>query len=452
LARADQLPIGPFRGAHGGERAEDVIDTSIVSGWLPVVVVAFAVVFGAAAVVVSRVPPRRLLVAAGVVAAAAAVVALLLWVVGSAFPATTVWWSAAALWLLVVAIVAWPHVGALRRAVSVVAVVLLTTAALGSLNAAYGTYPTLGRLVHLNPVNNVPPGELAAIEQHAESSGKLPSKGTVVVEHIPPTVSGFRAKDAYIYLPPAWFATPRPALPTLILLPGEPGSPADWTVAGDADTTADAFAAEHDGKAPIIVMPDPNGFLTEDTECVNSKFGNAETYLTVDVPAFARSEFGAATGPDSLAIAGLSAGATCSTVLALRHPDEFDTFASFSGFAAPTYLDYGIPKTIEILFDGSRERFDAHDPLVLLRQHRYPGMGAWFEVGGSDTVPHHALEVLVPAAQKAGIDTCSLVRPGGHDFTLWSRAFADALPWLAWRLHLMADQPHVPATCTAGAS
>ena len=93
------------------------------------------------------------------------------------------------------------------------------------------------------------------------------------------------------------------------MLPGEPGSPADWTVAGNADTTADAFAAEHEGRAPIIVMPDPNGFLTEDTECVNSKFGNAETYLTVDVPAFARSEFGAATGADSLAIAGLSAGA-----------------------------------------------------------------------------------------------------------------------------------------------
>jgi S-formylglutathione hydrolase FrmB len=452
LACTDQLPVGPIRGAHAGERPEDVIDTSIVSGWLPVVVVVVAVACATTAVVVSRVPPRRLLVAAGVVATTAAVVALLLWTVGSAFPATTVWWSAAALWLLVVTVAAWPHVSAFRRAVSVVAVVLLAIVTLGSLNAAYGTYPALDRLVHLNPVNNVTAGELAAIERHAELRGKLPSRGTVVVEHIAPTVSGFRARDAYVYLPPAWFATPRPALPTLILLPGEPGSPADWTVAGDADTTADAFAAEHDGRAPIIVMPDPNGFLTEDTECVNSKFGNAETYLTVDVPAFARSELGAATGPGSLAIAGLSAGATCSTELALRHPDEFATFASFSGFAAPTYLDYGIPKTIEILFDGSRARFDEHDPLMLLRRHRYPGLDAWFEVGESDTVPHHALGLLVPAAQKAGIDTCSLVRPGGHDFALWSQAFADALPWLAWRLHLMADQPHVPATCTAGAS
>ena len=68
------------------------------------------------------------------------------------------WWSAAALWLLVVAIAAWPRVGALRRAVSAVAVVLLTTVSLGSLNAAYGTYPTLDRLLHLNPVNNVLPG------------------------------------------------------------------------------------------------------------------------------------------------------------------------------------------------------------------------------------------------------------------------------------------------------
>ena len=411
-----QLPVGPFHGAHGGERAEDVIDTSIVSGWLPVVVVVIAVVFGAAAVLVSRVPPRRLLVAAGVVAASAAVVALLLWAVGSAFPAGTVWWSAAALWLLVVAIAAWPRVGALRRAVSAVAVVLLTTVSLGSLNAAYGTYPTLDRLVHLNPVNNVLPGELAAIEQHAESSGKLPSKGTVVVERIPPTVSGFRAKDAYIYLPPAWFATPRPALPTLILLPGEPGSPADWTVAGDADTTADAFAAEHDGMAPIIVMPDPNGFLTEDTECVNSKFGNAETYLTVDVPAFARSDLRAPPpAPTRSPIAGLSAGGTCSTVLALRHPDEFDTFAQLLGLRRAD-------------LPGLRDPQDDRDPLRRLAASAstnttrwcscvstaIPGMAGWFEVGESDAVPSpRASEVLVPAARKAGIDTCSLVRPGG---------------------------------------
>ena len=80
----------------------------------------------------------------------------------------------------------------------------------------------------------------------------------------------------------------------LLTVLGVSGTSADWTADGDADTTANAYAAEHGGLAPIIVMPDPNGDKTEDSECVNSQFGNAETYLTVDVPAYLRSRFGAA--------------------------------------------------------------------------------------------------------------------------------------------------------------
>ncbi len=56
------------------------------------------------------------------------------------------------------------------------------------------------------------------------------------------------------------------------------------------------------------------------------------------------------------------------------------------------------------------------------------------------------------AARVAGIDTCTLARSGGHDFMLRRRTFGDALPWLAWRVHLMDDHPHVPATGAAGAS
>jgi hypothetical protein len=36
-------------------------------------------------------------------------------------------------------------------------------------------------------------------------------------------------------------------------------------------------------------------------------------------------------------------------MLALRHPHELDTFASFSGFAQATYEDDGVPESIQIL-------------------------------------------------------------------------------------------------------
>ena len=102
------------------------------------------------------------------------------------------------------------------------------------------------------------------------------------------------------------------------------------------------------------------------------------------------------------------------------------------------------------LFDGSRQSFDPHDPLLLVQQDRFPGLAGWFAVGDQDAVPSHAQSELVPAAQAAGIDTCAELIPGGHDFAVWREAFADALPSLAWRLGLAADQPKVAATCTKG--
>ncbi len=60
-----------------------------------------------------------------------------------------------------------------------------------------------------------------------------------------------------------------------------------------------------------------------------------------------------------------------------------------------------------------------------------------------------AAHSLQPAALRAGIATCILVRPGDHDFALWSQALVDAFPWLAWRLGLTAQPTHEPATCTS---
>src|SRR5205807_1757987 len=108
--------------------------------------------------------------------------------------------------------------------------------------------------------------------------------GLVERVRIAGVVSGFRARSAQVYLPPAWFAVPRPALPVIELLHGTPGMPEDWTRAGLADVIADHWAALHGGWAPIIVMPDINGSFTADTECVDGREGRAETYVAVDVP------------------------------------------------------------------------------------------------------------------------------------------------------------------------
>ena len=86
--------------------------------------------------------------------------------------------------------------------------------------------------------------------------------------------------------------------------------------------TSTAFAERHHGEAPILVIPDNNGVKTPDTECSNSVFGNAETYLVTDVPNFMQANFNAAIGKHSMAVAGLSAGGTCASILALRNPKD----------------------------------------------------------------------------------------------------------------------------------
>jgi S-formylglutathione hydrolase FrmB len=248
-----------------------------------------------------------------------------------------------------------------------------------------------------------------------------------------------------VYLPPVWFAPSRPRLPTLILLPGVPGSPTEWTDNGYADEIANDYAAAHGGSAPLIVMPDPTGKQHADTECVNSsKYGNAETYLTIDVPAYMRATFRAATGANSLAVVGLSAGGTCSTTLGLRHPEIFPTFASFSGYATPTYLDDSVAQSIDILYGGSESEYLAHDPLTLLAHNQYPGSAAWFEAGTSDHQPWAAARKLAASSREAGMEeVCLFGVPGGHTWTVWEQAFSSALPWLSARLGLTPAPPEL---------
>jgi S-formylglutathione hydrolase FrmB len=369
----------------------------------------------------------------------------------SRFPVSAFLWGGGWVMAVTVAVLGWSGASRWHRSLSIVAVVLMAVVVADALNTTYVRYPTIGRLVDLDAVNLVPNAQLQVIRDQVAKSGRLPSKGVVITAHIPAPVSKFNAHDAFVYLPPAWFATPPPVLPTLILLPGEPGSSADWTQSGRADHIADQFASTHQGMAPIIVMPDPNGFLTVDTECVNSSaFGQAETYLVRDVPAYARATFDANEGQRSLAVAGLSAGGFCAVNLALRNPTVFPFFASYSGLATPVYQEDPRSDTVKVLFGGSNEAFQQNNPLNLLKGGSYSGLAGWFAVGKDDARPLAAAKHLQPLAEAAGIDTCIETLSGGHDFGVWSQAFTDSLPWLSWKLGLTPQPATEPATCTPG--
>jgi S-formylglutathione hydrolase FrmB len=429
------------------------MNISIVAGWLPFVARVVAIVVLLASVDWwSGGWKRQLgpgLPIAAVVTGLVALVATVCSLTPSDFPWSAYVWGFTFLLAWVVAVTGWGSAGRWRRASMVASIIITLLVTLDAVDQQSGSFPTLERLVTLNPEHVVETPQLAQIRAQVAATGKLPGQGVVIKVDIPPTVSHFSTRPAYVYLPPAWFAKVTPSLPTLVLLPGEPGNASDWSDDGDADNTADAFASSHHGVAPIIVMPDPNGTKTVDSECVNSQFGEAETYLVDDVPAFVRTRFDASRAAGSLAIGGLSAGGTCSVMLALRHPTEYPTFASFSGFASPQWLTTSRAQTIATLFGGSEQEFAAHDPIQLVQNGHFTGLAGWFEVGDQDLQPVQAARQLQPLALRAGIATCTLVRPGGHDFDLWSQALRDAFPWLAWRLGLSPEPSSEPATCAS---
>ncbi|MDT7581653.1 MAG: hypothetical protein QOK35_2917 [Pseudonocardiales bacterium] len=332
-----------------------------------------------------------------------------------------------------------------RRSLTVLAsVVALLASAVVGVNAYYGYFRTLGEAL------GKPPPHSTSLARVRARAGARSGHGTVVTLPVPGTVSGFAAQPAQVYLPPAWSSPKQGPLPVVVLLHGTPGAPTDWVEGGRAQATADAWAAQHGGVAPVLVMPDINGSFTGDTECVDSPLGHVETYLTVDVPAAVRSALGTLPPGPGWAVAGLSEGGTCAIMLALRHPDLFGTFGDFSGLAGPRVgeTNADTADTVTQLFGGSPRAFAEHEPADLLATTRFPRTGGWFQVGALDAEPLAASRQLAPLAAAAGVATCLVVVPDGdHTFDVWRAALRQSLPWLASRVGLVPADPSATAAC-----
>jgi S-formylglutathione hydrolase FrmB len=357
------------------------------------------------------------------------------------------WWPVGAV-VGLLALVAFVAAIRLRRLARVIAVVLCAVLYLVEagviVNAHFEYYRTLGEAF-----GGYGPGE-SSLEQATQDTGTIPAAGQVVPLTIPGTTSGYAARPAQAYLPPIWFSRNRPQLPVVMLLHGEPGAPTDWTEGGLAQSTADAWAAQNGGVAPVLVMPDINGSLTADSECVDGPVSNVETYLTIDVPAAVQKTLGTLPAGAAWVVAGFSEGGSCAIMLALRHPDLFTAFGDYGGLVGPRVGDAnaGTADTVAQLFGGSQQAFRAHEPSALLSTVKFPQLGGWFEVGSADDQPYQAFKQLAPLSRAAGVATCSVVVPGGgHTFAVWSAAFRDSLPFFAKRLNLPPQPAVNPEPC-----
>ncbi|WP_349271293.1 membrane protein [Mycolicibacterium parafortuitum] len=322
------------------------------------------------------------------------------------------------------------------RAVSMVAVPLCVLAAALSLNLWVGYFPTAATAWDQLTAGPVPDQTDSVAVASMQKRHAIPIKGSVVPIDIPGTASGFKHRQEFVYLPPAWFATdPPPALPAVMMIGGEFNTPADWLRAGGAIKILDDFAAAHGGYAPVFVFADPGGTFNNDTECVNGPRGNAADHLVKDVVPYVQSHYGVNTRPAGWGVVGWSMGGTCAVDLGVMHPDLFGAFVDIAGDAAPNSGDQN--ETVQRLFGGNSAAYAAFDPSAVMTAHGpYWGLAGLFAVNtaAGDRGPNdqaRAADQLCGLGARSGIG-CAVVRqPGNHDWPFASNAFATALPWLA---------------------
>lgn len=452
--------------------------TSLLNGWLPLTAEVVTVIV-LIAVVGWRTGRWRLIwvpVGAGLGAAAALIAR---WYVDDqglasdpAPPRLWVWVGACAA-SVAVAILGWRGSRWWRRTLSVLAIPLSLLCVALAVNQWVGYYPTVqaawGAATAGPLPDQVSADELPDLRSTAMTTGK------VVPVTIPDTASGFAHRTEYVYLPPAWFDGPTPpALPVLLMIAGEFNTPADWMRSGDIIPTVDAYAASHDGTAPILAFVDAGGSFNNDTECVDGPRGNSADHLTEDVRPYVISTFDGSPAPANWGIVGWSMGGTCAVDLTVMHPDLFSSFVDIAGDHGPTAGTKD--QTISRLYGGDAARWTAYDPATVMAAHgRYTGVSGLFEdttdtgrrpgggnrpvsqsqpngddragIGGHDGTPDAdekgAADDLCRAATAVAI-TCRVnTAPGGHTWQFAASAFTDSLPWITARVG--ASTPGTPS-------
>ena len=303
-----------------------------------------------------------------------------------------------------------------------IALLLIMAGALVSINAKFGAYQNLNRLFSLD----------AKAQPLAQAKAQVDaSKGALAETQIPGTKSGFKARNALVYLPPGYSDDDSPA-PLLVLLAGQPGNPQDWVSGGGLVETMEGYADRHRGKMPVVVVADQLGSPVANPLCSDALLGNAATYLQQDVVEWAKANLNVSDDPARWAIGGVSNGATCALQVVTRRPDLFHTFLSFSGEPEPSLSDRN--RTINEGF-GDLANFQQNNPKDLMAKNSYPQIAGIFTAGDDDEKYGPPTAQLAQAARNAGMNVELRNYPGGHSWALWNHALSDQIDWLCDRLN-----------------
>ncbi|WP_169053883.1 alpha/beta hydrolase-fold protein [Agromyces sp. H66] len=335
---------------------------------------------------------------------------------GPVIDATWLWVPAASAAILLAIWNLW-HSRWWRKLIAVVAMPIFAFTAMLGINASYGLDRTIGALLGLSTVDAIDldePDDPAAPDPTEPlyvtwtPPADLPATGTIGIPEpgVPNTVSGFDARPAQVYLPPAALVADAPRLPLVIMMMGQPGEP-DASFIGDV---LDAFAADHDGLAPIALVVDQLGDPMEDPLCLDTAMGDVETYLMQDVVPWARANLEVLQDRRSTTVAGYSNGGGCAAYLGTKYPEVFGNILAISP------VEYaGADRSEQVLdtvFDGDQAAYDAVMPANIMTANApYADTSAIFTAGENDAGFAPGAERLADAARGVGMLTTFSVIP-----------------------------------------
>ena len=322
-----------------------------------------------------------------------------------------------------------------RIAVAGLAVILsIATGALG-VNRAFDITHNLSALLGVQAAGPISlPAKIASTQAPSSPLAAtwtppagMPAHGEVGAlsgaDRIPAT--GFAARDGAVYLPPAALVPHPPALPLLVFMMGQPGSPDPTTLA----RTLDAFAATHRGLAPIAIVADQLGGPTLDPACADSAtYGAVATYFTTDIPAFARQRLNVIDDPAYWVIGGYSNGGSCALLWGSAHPTVYGQIMDISGNEFPG--SETVDRTVQDVFAGNRAAFEQAKPTAVMARNAgaYDGHHAVFTSGSDDNTYGPGQRANADAARAAGFTVTAIIIPGaGHVGDALDQGLAEAI-------------------------
>lgn len=335
-----------------------------------------------------------------------------------------------------------------RRLVAIVAVFSFLIAAAIGINLDYGLTSTPAEILGTSTVGPIalPPLRKSDAPEQAQAPKDRPSHGDIGTATIPAEVSGFAARSAGIYLPPAALQANPPDLPVVLMMMGQPGSTDPKRVGKVMDT----IAAAHDGWSPIVVIADQIRSPVSDPLCSDvTSLGAAQTYISVDVVNWIRRSLNVLPDPNAWTVAGYSNGGTCAALLGAKFPDVFKNAIDIAGEAFPGQHEEH--ETLEKTLNGDTALYDSLKPAHVLAESGADYSQSWqyFTVGKTDGDFAQWTRELADSAEAAGVTTeFTLLQNEGHGGLALEEALSNAFTALIQRL----DRTGLPVPVADAAS